>query len=173
MSFSASRKDDGNSFSMPLCTEKKILFSGEVLTFPCELVHLDNGMGVLKYVIDRSYDISGIKLLPGDITIALYWIDRPYTLYIWRLNQGKDTAYYFNIADRISLQPQEFIWRDLVVDVLVDTQKKVHVLDENELPVNLIPELAHYIQSAKSLILREHHEIIREADAAIKKLLSA
>jgi hypothetical protein len=155
--------------------EKKILLTGEVLTFPCELLYLDDRMGVLRYVIDRPYDISGIKLFPGDITIALYWIDRPYTLYIWiwRLNQGKDTVYYFNIADRISLQPKEFIWRDLVVDVLVDAQKNVHVLDENELPHNLDVDLSHYIQSAKTLILREYHEIIREADAAIKKLLSA
>jgi hypothetical protein len=153
-----------------MISEKKILFTGEVQTFLCELVHLEDGFGVLRYVIDRSYDISGIKLLPGDITIALYWVDRPYTLYIWRLNQGKDTVYYFNIADRISLQPQEFMWRDLVVDVLVDTQKNVHVLDENELPGDLGQELLRYIQSAKELIMRDHRKIIQEADAIVRKL---
>jgi hypothetical protein len=151
--------------------EKKILLTGEVQTFLCELLHLDDSVGVLRYVVNRSYEISGIKLLPVDITIALYWIDRPYTLYIWRLNQGKDTVYYFNIADRISLQPQEFIWRDLVVDVLVDTQKNVYVLDENELPVDLGQELARYIQSAIALLVREHRRVIHEADAIVSKLL--
>lgn len=172
---------------MPLCTEKKILLSGEVLTFSCELIHFAKDFGILKYVIDRSYDISGVHLRPGDITTALYWIDRPYTLYIWHVNQKKDTAYYFNIADQISLQPQEFSWRDLVVDVLIhprpylppcqggverglDTDSAVHVLDENELPADLNPELTNYIQSAKSLILRDYRNIIHEADATLRKL---
>jgi hypothetical protein len=156
---------------MPLCTEKKTLLSGEVKTFACELVHLQDGFGVLRYVIDQSYDISGVKLRPGDITIALYWTDRPYTLYLWYVNEGNAVAYYFNIADRISLTPQAFSWRDLVVDVLIDPQQNVHVLDEHELPVDLSPELTISIQSTKELILRDYSRIIQEADATLHKLL--
>jgi hypothetical protein len=151
--------------------EKKILLSGEVRTYFCEPVLFSKDFGILKYLIDRSYDINGTKLCPGDITYALYWTDRPYTLYIWHLNQGKDKAYYFNIADRIVLKPTEFIWRDLVVDIIVDPGGNVHTLDENELPHDLDVDLSRYIQSAKALILREYREIIHEADVAVKKFL--
>jgi len=170
MSFPASRNDADNSFFMPLCTEKKILLSGKVKTYACELAHLDKGFGVLKYTIDQRYDVGPIKLQPGDTTIALYWSDRPYTLYVWQMNNGRDRAYYFNIADQVSLQPKEFIWRDLVVDVLVDPQGSLHVLDEHELPADLDPDLSRYIQSAKALIIRDYRKIIHEADATLRKL---
>lgn len=175
---------------MPLCTEKKTLLSGEIKRFSCELVHLneEQSFGILRYVIDQSYDISGVKLRPGDITLALYWTDRPYTLYIWYINKGQDKAYYFNIADQISLQPQEFAWRDLVVDILIhprpclhpcqggierglDMDSVVYVLDEDELPADLSAELASYIQSTKNLILREYHAMLKDADALVEKTL--
>jgi predicted RNA-binding protein associated with RNAse of E/G family len=125
---------------------------------------------VLKYVIDQEYDVHGIKLHPGDVTHALYWSDRPYTLYIWRLS--KRSVYYFNIADSIALTPAEFVWRDLAVDILIDVDRKVHVLDEHELPDNLSPELLRYIQRAKNAIMREHPAIIQEAEAILSSLSS-
>jgi len=102
---------------MPLCIETKLTLSGETKTYRCELLHFGSGFGVLRYVIDREYDVHGVVLAPGDETIALYWEDRPYTLYVWRRQAAQDTVFYFNIADQISLTPQEFIWRDLAVDM--------------------------------------------------------
>jgi len=147
--------------ALPRCQETKITLSGETKTYPCELISLDNGAGILRYVIDREYDVHGVKLSPGDETIALYWEDRPYTLYIWR-RPAQDAAYYFNIADRISLTPQEFIWRDLVVDILVD-HAGVHVLDEDELPPSLDTGLLSSIREAQAHVLAHHPRIIKEA----------
>ena len=56
-----------------VCIEKKILLSGDVHTYSCELLHYENGFGILRYIIDREYDVHGVKLSPGDETIALYW----------------------------------------------------------------------------------------------------
>jgi hypothetical protein len=153
---------------MRLCIEKKTLLSGEVHTYPCELLHYESGSGILRYVIDREYDIHGVKLSPGDETIALYWEGRPYTLYVWRRRAVQDTAYYFNIADRISLTPQEFIWRDLTVDILVDG-RGVHVLDEDELPSDLDTGFLRSIREAQAHILSNYPRIINEA---VSKLLS-
>lgn len=150
------------------CIEKKLTLSGEVRPFSCERIHLDNGFGILKYVIDREYGIKGVRLLPGDVTCALYWEDRSYTLYVWHLKRDGSTLYYFNIADSISLQPHEFIWRDLAVDVLVDGQGKTHVLDEDELLADLSAGLAEYIQKAKDHILAHFRDIIKEADQLIQ-----
>lgn len=151
---------------MPICIEKKLTLSGKVFLFECELLSLSNGFGVLKYVINREYDINGVKLRSGDITHALYWEDRPYTLYIWHLI-GNRVIYYFNIADSISLKPGEFTWRDLVVDILIDADRTVRVLDENDLPADLSPDLSAFIQSAKAMVLKDHRKIIEEADAVV------
>lgn len=155
---------------MPICIEKKLTLAGKEKLFECELVHVNKDFGVLKYVIQRNNDIDGLKLSPGDITYGLYWTDRPYTLYVWIVNQGKDRAYYFNIADRVSLQPSEFIWRDLTIDILIDPDLRVHLLDEHELPADLNADLSNYIQSTKNLVLRRHREIMLEADSLIEKL---
>ena len=152
---------------MPPCIEKKLTLSGEIHTFSCELVRFEPGFGMLRYVIDREYDIHGVKLASGDETLALYWEDRPYTLYVWRKQTVQDIAYYFNIADRISLTPKEFVWRDLAVDILVD-DRGVHVLDEDELPPGLDAGLLRSIRKAQAHILANLPRIIKEA---VEKLL--
>jgi hypothetical protein len=149
---------------MPLCLEKKLTLSGKVLTFPCELVSFEPGFGILRYVVDREYTISGIRLMPGEVTCALYWQDRPYTLYTWRLPRGGGALYYFNIADSISLQPREFVWRDLALDILIDARGDAHVLDEDEVPAGLDADVARYIQRARDHILLHFRDIIREAE---------
>ena len=146
---------------MPLCIETKLTLSGETKTYRCELLHFGSGFGVLRYVIDRKYDVHGVKLSPGDETIALYWEGRPYTLYVWRRQAAQDTVFYFNIADQISLTPQEFIWRDLAVDILVDSSG-VHVLDEHELPADLDADLGRYINEAQAHILVHYEDIIQK-----------
>jgi hypothetical protein len=153
---------------MSLCIEKKLTLSGNIHVFECELLFLTADLGVLKYIIDRQYSVGNIKLQPGDITFALYWPKRPYTLYIWHLIKNRK-IYYFNIADKISLQPSEFLWRDLAIDIVID-DGNVHVLDEHELPDDLDPALSRYIQSAKVLVLKEHPAIIDEAGVIINKL---
>jgi hypothetical protein len=149
---------------MPLCIETKLTLSGETKTYRCELLHFGSGFGVLRYVIDREYDVHGVGLAPGDETFALYWEDRPYTLYIWRRRTADAPVYYFNIADRISLTPREFIWRDLTVDILVDGGG-AHVLDEDELPSGIDAELLHAIRETQAHILSNYPRIINEAVA--------
>jgi len=146
---------------MPPCLEKKTTLSGDTKSYPCERLHYEPGFGVLRYVIDREYDISGVKLAPGDETIALYWEDRPYNLYVWRRSASPAPVYYFNVADRISLLPHEFVWRDLAVDILVDSRGAL-VLDKHELPADLDADLRRYIRRATTLILSTHDDIIRE-----------
>jgi len=151
---------------MTVCIEKKLTLSGDVQVFECELLRLDTGFGMLKYVIDREYTISSVALRPGDITYALYWKDRPYTAYIWKVGK-KQFIYYFNIADSISLHPNEIIWRDLSIDILIEADNTVHVLDEEELPLGLPGGLVGYIQSAKAHILHHYQDIMCEAKSIL------
>jgi hypothetical protein len=151
---------------MPVCIEKKVTLSGAVQVFECELLYLDDGFGILKYVIDREYTIGTVTLQRGDETYALYWRDRPYTIYIWRVSM-KGLIYYFNIADGVSLHPDEIIWRDLSIDLFVDADGAIHVLDENELPPGLPVGLVDYIRSAMAHVLGHYQEIIVEANSIL------
>ena len=154
---------------MPLCLEKKELLRGGVHTYPCDLVRFEPGFGILKYVIDREYDIQGCRLMPGDVTWAFYWEDRPYSLYIWKLKDGA-VLHYFNIADRISLAASEFRWRDLVVDILIDRHGAPQVLDRHELPPDLDKDLADYIDRSQERVLSGYRAIMDEADALLREL---
>ncbi len=154
---------------MTTCLEQKHLLSGDVHTYVCELVHYEPGFGVLKYVIDREYDIAGHRLLSGDVTLALYWENRPYTLYLWNLRRG-GRLHYFNIADRVSLSPELFSWRDLVIDVLVDPSGMAQVLDSHELPSDLDRDLQRHIQDAQKLILAYRQTITSQAADILRRL---
>lgn len=153
---------------MPSCLERKHTLSGETKQYRCHLVSLENGVGILRYVVDREYDIAGFRLSPGDTTIAVYWEGRPYTLYIWHRTKQGDRAYYFNIADSVSLAPEEFVWRDLAVDILVGHDGEVKVLDEHELPHDLPRQLRERIMRARDHILARFRDILEEAEQLIQ-----
>jgi predicted RNA-binding protein associated with RNAse of E/G family len=80
------------------------------------------------------------------------------------------TAYYFNIADSIYLSRQKFVWRDLVVDVLVLPNGFIKVLDEEEIPLSIDKSLKDYIESGKKTILQNYKTIIQEANKMLEKL---
>jgi hypothetical protein len=155
---------------MQQCREIKHTLFGDTQTYSCELLQYEPGFGVLRYVVDREYNISGHKLLPGDITYGLYWEDRPYTLYVWDLSRINSKLYYFNIADSISLRSEEFVWRDLTIDVLIDTDNAARILDEQELLPDLAQGLREYIRTAVDLVVEKHQEIIREAEEHIRRV---
>lgn len=149
---------------MPACLERKTLLSGDVQEFVCDLLYHSERFGVLRYVLDRPYSVGPYSLASGDVTYALYWSDRPYTLYTWRIKRIRRTLYYFNLADSIILRPDAFQWRDLVVDILIDDKHTIHILDEEELPRELDPALLASIRYAKQHVLDCFPTIIREAD---------
>ncbi len=155
---------------MQQCREIKYTLSGEKQTYFCDLLEYEPGFGVLRYIIDRQYRVSDYALQPGDVTHGFYWENRPYTLYVWDLPRINRRLHYFNIADSISLRPEEFVWRDLTVDVLIDSGNRIEILDENELPPDLSGELRRYIRTAADLVIERHHEIIREADDQIVRI---
>jgi predicted RNA-binding protein associated with RNAse of E/G family len=152
---------------MTSCLEKKLTLAGATKTYRCELISLRHGVGILRYIIEQAYDVAGFLLAPGDETLAVYWQDRPYTLYIWRRRRQGDRAYYFNIADSVELGQEEFRWRDLAVDILVDQNGAVKVLDEHELPPDLPPSLLDHIMVAKKTVLAGYEAIIEEAEKLI------
>ena len=152
---------------MRLCKERKRYLSGKEVTFECELIAFEGQFGILKYVIDQQWQVHGLTLCPGTATYAFYWTDRSYNLYWWIDQNGDTVGHYFNLADSVRLSAHEFIWRDLIVDVVVLPSGHIQVVDEDEMPDALDGELRAYIDSGKRQVLRDCRALIQEARAML------
>lgn len=158
---------------MKICKERKRYVSGAEVVFECELVALEDRFGILKYVIDRHWTVQGLKLGPGTITYAFYWMDRLYNLYWWLDENGKTIGYYFNVADSLSLSAREFIWRDLIVDVLVFPNGQVQVVDEDEVPDAADEGLKSHIESGKRQVLQNYRAVIEEVNRILSGIVDS
>ena len=84
---------------------------------------------------------------------------RPYNAYHWVDDKRRTLALYFNICDRTRISTSQIAWRDLTVDVLVTPDLRCRVLDEDELPDDLDPELLGQINATRDYLCAEaeHH----------------
>ncbi len=168
--------------AMSVCIERKRYLSGGEATFECELVALEPGFGILKYVLDREFlvlparasgQVHGLALRPGHVTHAFYWTDRPYNLYWWVDERGQTLGHYFNLADSVVLSRDEFSWRDLIVDVLVLPDGQALVIDEDQVPAGLDQRLQALIQTSKCIVLRDYPAIADEATTLLARYTHA
>jgi uncharacterized protein len=153
--------------------ERKTRLDGSVSEYRCESLSLEVGRhAVLRYVMDSEWVIAdtGIVLRPGQITIAHYWIDRPYNVYHW-LDGSQTIAYYCNVASDTTIDEDVVGYTDLVIDVLLRPTGETIVLDEEELPPDLAPtrriHIARALEAIASGPRRLAAEIERETRAAL------
>jgi hypothetical protein len=147
-------------------TERKTRLDGTAQDFICEGLILEPGRkAVLRYVSDREWAIADtdVRVPPGTVTVAHYWIDRPYNVYHWLVG-GRTLAYYCNIVTDTLIEPELVAYTDLVVDVLLRPSGAADVLDEDELPHDLAP--AHRLAIAKALevLIANPRFLIREIE---------
>ncbi|MBT2647945.1 DUF402 domain-containing protein [Bacillus sp. ISL-34] len=137
--------------------ERKIRYDSIVVEHNCLLLEAQKQHAVLFHEIMDSFTMkaSSIKLtIPiGSYTIAYYWKDRPYNLYIWRDNEGNYLGSYFNIVRNTYMADKLVSFEDLIIDILVLPDGSHFILDEEELPVPLEQfESGSVKQALKSLL---------------------
>jgi hypothetical protein len=135
-------------------TEVKRRLDGSVRMYPCEVAEIDGAHAVLLYRITASGRIADVPLAPGTLTVAYYWADRPYNVYHWIAPSGDTLAYYFNISGPVRISPDRLEWEDLEVDVLVTPDRRVQILDEDEVPSAAAARLPE-IERARDRVLAE------------------
>jgi predicted RNA-binding protein associated with RNAse of E/G family len=156
-------------------TERKTRLDGTTTEFVCEPIVLEPGKrAVLRYVADRAWAIAhtDMRVPVGAVTVAHYWVDRPYNVYHW-LVDGRTLAYYCNIVADTRIEAELVAYTDLVVDVLLRPSGAADVLDEDELPHDLAP--AHRLAIAKALevLIANPRFLIREIEQATAAALAA
>jgi predicted RNA-binding protein associated with RNAse of E/G family len=155
--------------------ERKTRLDGSVSEYRCERLSLDvDRRAVLRYVMDREWVIgdTGVVLRPGQITIAHYWIDRPYNVYHW-LDGTRTIAYYCNVASDTIIREDLVGYTDLVVDVLLRPSGETIVLDEEDLPPDLAPTLRIFVARALETIAAGPRRLAQEIERETRSALGA
>ena len=155
--------------------ERKTRLDGTVSEYRCERLALDvDRRAVLRYVMDREWIIAdtGLVLLPGQITIAHYWSDRPYNVYHW-LDGTRTIAYYCNVASDTTIRADVVAYTDLIVDVLLRPSGETLVLDEEELPPDLAPARRIHIARALETIAAGPRRLVAEIERETRAALGA
>ncbi|WP_244852946.1 DUF402 domain-containing protein [Bacillus sp. J14TS2] len=125
----------------PSIIERKICYDAAIVEYPCSLLYADKKQAVLFHKVQKSFSMvteqETLTIPVGSYTLAYYWQDRPYNLYIWRDKNGHYLGSYFNIVKNTSITDSLITFEDLIIDVLVFPNGDWYVLDEEELPVAL------------------------------------
>ena len=153
-------------------TERKTRFDGSVQEFACQILDLEAGKhAVLRYEFDRDWTVNGIQLPRGGMTAGHFWIDRPYNVYHWLDQEKRTLGFYFNVGHTDTVEVELLAWRDLIVDVIVLPDGSIEVLDEEELPPDLLPEHRGTIARALEQVLTNPKRLVAEIERETRRLL--
>ena len=153
---------------LPAIIEIKRTLDGREKRFDCRLLALapDHRHAAVLWIAPEPMHVHGVDLPAGTISVGHFWTDRHYNVYHWLDRVGQTLGYYFNICDQTRVGTGIIEWRDLIVDVLALPGGRLDVLDEDELPAVLAPEIAAHITAGKQAILTAPAAVMAEIDAA-------
>ena len=82
--------------------ERKIRYNSTIVDHNCLLLEKQSQSIVLFHEVQYSFTMTAndtkLTIPKRSYTIAYYWRDRPYNLYVWRDIKGKYLGSYFNIV---------------------------------------------------------------------------
>lgn len=158
--------------TLPAILEIKRKLSGEEKQFNCRVLERSPSHLVVLFIARVDMNVHGVVLPAGTATFGHFWTDRPYNVYHWlRPDDGTTIGYYVNLADETRLAEATLEWRDMVVDVLVSADGRATVLDEDELPADLMPSLTERITTAKTRVLADLPGLLDELERTRERLL--
>lgn len=121
--------------------ERKIGYDGRVVEHRCRLLKAGVENVVLFHKIEDAFTMttnqSSLTIPEGSYTLAYYWKNRAYNVYIWRNHRGEYLGSYFNIVRNTDVNNEVVSFEDLIIDVLAFANGKAFVLDKEELPVSI------------------------------------
>ncbi|KLA31501.1 DUF402 domain-containing protein [Bacillus cereus] len=166
-----------------LCTsdieiiERKIRYDGTTVDHACLLIEAQRGKIVLfhevQYLFTMTAHDTSLTIPKGSYTIAYYWEDRPYNLYIWRDKDGRYLGSYFNIVKNTQITNEVVSFEDLIIDIMVLPNGEYFMLDEDELPEPIESFEDDYVNEAlhvlKDIIQKSLPQMIIETEMVLLK----
>jgi Protein of unknown function (DUF402) len=158
------------SMSASMIVEIKRTLAGVEKRFDCRWLAGDAHHAVVLWIAPTPMHVHGVDLPAGTISFGHFWTDRYYNVYHWVDPGGHTVGFYFNLADRTRISEATLEWRDLVIDVLATPAGRLDVLDEEELPGAIDPEVAAHIAQGQAAILGAPVRLMAEIEAASRAL---
>ena len=153
-------------------TEIKTRLCGDREQFECERIHYADGETVVIYRMPEDRRLEDLLLPGGSLSLGYFWENRAYNAYHWIDDNRQSLALYFNICDNTRISSNRVAWRDLAVDVLITPDLRCRVLDEDELPDNLDPDLLVYINATRDWLCATPERLLRRFEERSRALLA-
>lgn len=161
-----------------LIIEKKIRYDSSIVEYQCLPVKvLNNKEAVLYHKVKRSFEMpvdnSILKVPKGSYTLAFYWCDKPYNVYVFGDGNNQIIGLYINIVKHTEINQKAVTFNDLIIDIVITPSGKYSVLDEDELPealdifeggnVNVVlKKLLYSLTPITNYIITESEEILKK-----------
>ncbi len=136
----------------------------------CELMHQEKMHVVLRYHSTEPYAFGTVIIDRGTVTIAHYWEDRNYILWIFKKPDASLIGYLFHIARDVEIGADYVRYMDLELDIWFSPDGTPTVLDENE-----VMDYYHkgiFDERTLSLIEGQKMEILKNFRAIAKDVLT-
>ena len=148
--------------------EVKSHLDGRVERFDCGLVLRRTHLAVRRFDHRARLRAGGVVLPAGGRTFGFFWRRRPYVYYRIEGPDGQLILHRFDVVEEVRLADEEVSYMDLLLDVLVDPRGVVRVEDDDHVVEYarrglLSAAQQARIERARSLLLRRHAAIAREA----------
>lgn len=158
--------------------ERKIRYDGTTIDHACLLIEAQQDKIILYHEVQYSFTMAAndkkLTIPKGSYTVAYYWGNRPYNLYVWRDQDGRYLGSYFNIVKNTCITDEVVSFEDLILDIMILPSGEFFILDEDELPKSLEQFEDGYVEKAlhtvKNTIQESLPKIISETATLYKKI---
>ncbi|QIW18338.1 DUF402 domain-containing protein [Bacillus thuringiensis] len=137
--------------------ERKIRYDASTVDHACLLIETQPDKIILYHEVQYSFTMTAndtkLTIPKGSYTVAYYWGNRPYNLYVWRDQDGSYLGSYFNIVKNTCITDEVVFFEDLIVDIMVLPGGEFFILDEDELPEPLEQFEDGYVEKALQTVL--------------------
>jgi len=137
--------------------ERKIRYDATTVDHACLLIETQPDKIVLYHEVQYSFTMTAndtkLTIPEGSCTIAYYWRNQPYNLYVWRDQEGSYLGSYFNIVKNTCITDEVVSFEDLILDIMVLPSGEFFILDEDELPEPLEHFEDGYVQKSLHTVL--------------------
>lgn len=144
--------------------ERKIRYDASTVDHACLLIETQPDKIVLYHEVQYSFTMTAndtkLTIPKGSYTVAYYWGNRPYNLYVWRDQGGSYLGSYFNIVKNTCITDEVVSFEDLIVDIMVLPSGEFFILDEDELLEPLEQFEDGYVEKALHTVLNTIQELL-------------
>ncbi len=152
--------------------EIKRSIDGRERSFDCTAIAVTSRVAIVKWVFPGPMTIDGRRFEPGGWTEGFFWRARSYNLYHIVGPDGEPVADRFDVIDHVRIAPDGVRYDDLLLDLWLFPDGRVHVEDEEEVQEALAGGLLTerrlaLVRCTEQLLLRRGRRIV---DAALRDL---